>query len=162
MLPCFVTPIWLRLLALPVKSTNEVWTTIPNPTPTLRTLAALYGPLTPPPPGAPPAPPPPLYAAWNESRRLAYRRRSVRDTWLMMLCELPGFGQGLAQKVIAVFPTPRSLFDAFEAAIRGALAGGGGGDGVGAARRVLRERAGLSAPKAAQVYDELFANGWHV
>jgi ribosomal protein S9 len=77
-----------------------------------------------------------------------------------MLCELPGFGGVSAQKVVAAFPTPRSLFEAFEADMRAAL--GAGGDAVAAARRVLRERAGLSTARAAQVFDELFANGWHL
>lgn len=109
--------------------------------------------------GAPPLAAPP-FAEWNEERRLAAKRRTVRDAWLSMLCELPGFGHGTAQRVVRAFPTPRALFDAFEAAIRAARAGGR--DAVAAARAVLREQAGLSAAKAAQAYDDLYANGWHV
>jgi hypothetical protein len=124
-----------------------------------RTLSDLYGPLTPAsvPPGRPPLP---LFPEWNDARRTSYRRRTVRDTWLCMLCELPGFGGVSAQKVIAAFPTPRSLFEAYEAAMCAARTAGA--SAVAAARGLLKERAGISATRAAQVYDELFSNGWHV
>lgn len=126
-----------------------------------RTIASLYGPLTPAtaqPPDA--AAPLPHFSEWNEARRNSYRRRTVRDTWLCILCELQGFGPTSAQNVIRVFPTPRLLFDAYEAAMRAAKAAGR--DAVAAARGVLRARAGLSATRSQQVFDELYANGWHV
>jgi len=126
-----------------------------------RTLSQLYGPLAPT-ADSPDSQPPPLprFDIWNEARRTSYRRRTVRDTWLCMLCELPGFGVTLAQKVVGAFSTPRSLFDAYEAHMRAAKAGGR--DAVAAARGLLKERVGLSVAKSAQVYDDLFANGWHV
>jgi hypothetical protein len=127
-------------------------------------LAELYGPLTAAhthaDAAADAAQPPPLFQEWNEGRRDSYRRRTVRDTWLCILCELPGFGTVSAQKVLSAFPTPRSLYDAYESAMRAARAGGR--DAVAAARGVLRGAAGLSAARSQQVYDDLFANGWHV
>jgi hypothetical protein len=127
-------------------------------------LGQLYGPLTAasaaPSPHRPAPPPLPRFDAWNEARRASHRRRTVRDAWLCILCELQGFGVVLAQKVVGAFPTPRALYDAYLAEIRAAQSAGRGV--VAAARGLLRERVGLSAAKSAQVYDDLFANGWHV
>lgn len=125
--------------------------------PARRTLTALYAPLTAA-TGAPRAAP--LFASWNEERRATARRRSVRDTWLCMLCALPGFGQTLAQAVVAAHPTPRSLFEAYSEEMRSAVRAGR--DAVAAARGLLSRAARLSAARSAQVYDDLFASGWHV
>lgn len=81
-----------------------------------------------------------------------------------------GLGQVAVTAIAAEYPTPISLFKAYEAAARAAMAAGRNVDA--AARGLL---AGLTASdgagggvrmvgtqKSARVYDHLFSNGWQV
>jgi hypothetical protein len=79
-----------------------------------------------------------------------------------------GIGEEAVCAVVAAYPTPISLYRAYEATIRAAMAQGPGGQhAVAAARGLLADLAQgsgqrLGPAKAAVVYDRLFANGWNL
>lgn len=91
--------------------------------------------------------------------------------WLAPLalaaCVHAGIGEEAVCAVVAAYPTPISLYRAYEATIQAAMAQGPGGHAVAAARGLLADLAQgsgqrLGPAKAAVVYDRLFANGWNL
>lgn len=87
---------------------------------------------------------------------------------LMMQCVLhAGIGEEAVCAVVAAYPTPISLYRAYEATIQAAMARGPSGHAVAAARGLLADLAQgsgqrLGPAKAAVVYERLFANGWNL
>jgi hypothetical protein len=76
-----------------------------------------------------------------------------------------GIGEEAVNAIVGVYPTPISLYRAYAAALKDALACGR--NAPAAARALLADVAQgsgqrLGPSKAAAVYDKLFANGWNL
>lgn len=68
-----------------------------------------------------------------------------------------GVSETNAKAVMAHYSTALALWQAYRAAIQGAMAGGA--DGTAAARCLLQQRAGLQPGLSQKIYDTLFCNG---
>lgn len=73
-----------------------------------------------------------------------------------------GVGADVAETILQAYPTPLSLWKAFEAAMKNAAPGSALGD----ARRVLTglvvsPARKISVNQSAKVFDSLFAAGWN-
>jgi len=62
--------------------------------------------------------------------------------------------------ILQEYPTPISLWRAYQACIRGALAGGG--DAVAAGNSMLTRLPGIGPETSRSVYTHLMANGWEL
>jgi hypothetical protein len=82
-----------------------------------------------------------------------------------MVLYAAGIGEEAVTAIVAAYPTPISLYRAYEASIKAALRSNG--NAVAAARGLLVDLVQgsgqrLGPSKAAVVYDKLFANGWNL
>jgi hypothetical protein len=91
---------------------------------------------------------------------------SVNAPLLLLLLLLAGIGVEAVHAVVAAYPTPISLFRAYEACMRQALASPNGNATAAAQGMLTTLQLGsgrqLGPHKARVVYEKLFMNGWDV
>eukprot|EP00775_Hariotina_reticulata_P012004 gene12004-12148_t len=103
--------------------------------------------------------------AWNSRVSSSRKTKTVRQKWQELLLTVSGIGVEAVLAIVSIYPTPISLFWAYEATIQAALAAGH--NATGAAQALLCDVCQASGQrvgpaKSKHVYDKLFANGWNV
>ncbi|KAK9864346.1 hypothetical protein WJX84_006855 [Apatococcus fuscideae] len=91
------------------------------------------------------------------------QKLTVRDVWCLMLSAIRGLGPNGVKAIVAQYPTPRALFEAYARTMLAARRSGC--DAVNAATRLLAgiqvsQSRTITANLSAKVYNNLFANGW--
>ena len=90
----------------------------------------------------------------------------MRPPTRLLLVLLAGIGVEAVQAVVAAYPTPISLFRAYQSCMRAALAAPGGNATAAAQGMLTGLQLGsgrsLGLHKARVVYEKLFMNGWDV